>query len=175
MYRMITISFPDPTDAEGMNEVIKASWYATYVTPQIGVTKEDIDALYAQSEADQIEAFRKRAAAPTANDVTLVAKEDGKVVGIIRIVISSGHVEVRTLYVHPAMTGKGIGTMLWNEAQKHIPKEKKVLVYPATHTRSIDWYKKMGFIETGKELTDEEAMPISGVRMEKIEMQLKGE
>lgn len=169
---MITISIPKPEDAEGMNEVVKSSWYSTYVTPEIGITKEDIDAMYAQSEVQQISTFRKRAESPKENDITLIAKDDKSVVGIIRFLILDDHVRVRTLYVHPNCTGKGIGTILWNETQKHIPSDKNVIAYPAKYTRSIDWYKKVGFVETGEEQIDDEAMPISGIHLKTIKMQL---
>lgn len=169
---MITISKPKPEDAEGMNEVIKSSWYATYVTPEIGVTKEDIDAMYAQSEKKQIETFRKRADLPNENDITLIAKDEERVVGIIRLVILDDHIRVRTLYVHPEFTGKGIGTRLWNEAQKYLPSDKNIIAFPAEHTKSIEWYKKVGFVETDEHHTDTEAMPISGTHLKTIKMQL---
>ena len=169
---MITISFPKPIDAEGMVEVIKSSWYATYITPEIGVTKEDIDAVYTQSEKKQIKAFQKRAESPQENDFTFVAKENDRVIGIIRLVIMDEHIRVRTVYVHPDFTGKGIGTMLWNEAQKYMPPDKNLIAFPAKHTKSIDWYKKIGFSETGEEKVDSEAMPISGIHLKTIKMQL---
>jgi len=169
---MIIISIPKLEDAEGMNEVIKSSWYSTYVTPEIGVTKEDIDAMYAQSEKQQIETFRKRAESPKHTDVTLIAKDDDKVIGVIRVIVLDDHVRVRTLYVHPEFTGKGIGTLLWKETQKHIPSDKNIIAFPAKHTRSIDWYKKIGFVETGEKQIDEEAMPVSGVHLKTIKMQL---
>ncbi len=169
---MITISKPTQSDAEGMNEVIKSSWYATYITPEIGVTKEDIDAMYAQSEKQQIETFRKRAESPNENDITLIAKDEERVVGIIRLVILDDHIRVRTLYVHPEFTGKGIGTMLWNDAQRYLPSDKKIIAFPAEHTKSIDWYKKVGFVETGEHHTNSEAMPISGTPLKTIKMQL---
>lgn len=169
---MITISIPKPEDAEGMNEVIKSSWYSTYITPEIGITKEDIDTMYAQSEKQQIEAFRKRTELSKENDITLVARDDDKIVGIIRLIILDDHVIVRTLYVHPNYTGKGIGTKLWNQAQKHMPSEKNIIAFPALHTKSIDWYKKMGFVETGEQKIDDEAMPVSGIHLKTTKMEL---
>ena len=169
---MIKISFPKPTDAEAMNEVIKSSWYATYVASEIGVTEEDIDEMYAQSEKKQIETFRKRAESPKENDITLVAKEDERVIGVIRLLILDDHIRVRTMYVHPDFTGKGIGTMLWNEAQKHLPSDKNVIAFPAEYTKSIDWYKKIGFVETGEKKVEDEAMPISGIHLKTVKMQL---
>jgi N-acetylglutamate synthase-like GNAT family acetyltransferase len=169
---MITISPPKPEDAEGMNEVIKLSWYATYVTPEIGVTKEDIDSMYAQSEKRQIEVFRHRAENPKDDDISLVAKDNEKVVGIIRVKIFADHIRVRTMYVHPEYMGKGVGTSLWNEMQKLLPIDMPVIAYPTEHTKSIDWYKKMGFAETGEKTVGEEVMP-SGAKMTGIKMVLK--
>ena len=169
---MVSISFPKPDDAPGMNEVIKQSWYATYTKPEIGVIKEDIDEIYKTSQTGQIESFRRRAESPKDSDITLIAKEDEEVIGIIRLVVLNDHIRVRTLYVRPDYTGKGIGTKLWLEAIQHVPTNKKVVAFPALHTKSIDWYKKMGFVETGEEVTDPEAMPISGIRLKSIKMVL---
>jgi GNAT superfamily N-acetyltransferase len=172
-FPMIIISSPQPEDAEGMNEVIKLSWYATYITPEIGITKEDIDYMYAQNEEKQIQTFRNRASSPKDNDVSLIAKNDRKVVGIIRLVNFADHIRVRTIYVHPNYVGKGIGTMLWNEARKHMPSNKPVIAYPAEHTKSINWYKKMGFVETGDKELQDETMAISGARLIGVKMILK--
>jgi GNAT superfamily N-acetyltransferase len=147
---MITISKPQPEDAEDMNEVIKQSWYATYVTPEVGIPKEDIDQMYTQSEKQQIETFRKRAASPKDTDITLVAKENDSIVGVIRLVIFDDHTRVRTFYVHPSYTGKGIGTKLWNEGIKVLPHDRPVIAWPAEHTHAVDFYKKLGFIPTGE-------------------------
>ena len=169
--QMIVISKPKPDDAEGMSKVIKLSWYATYITPEIGITREDIDRMYADSEQQQIEVFRKRVENPKDDDLTLIAKEGAEVVGVVRLVTFDDHIRVRTFYVHPEYSGKGIGTSLWNEALKHLT-GKPVVAWPAEHTRSIDFYKKLGFIATGeKELG--EAMLSSGSRMMGIKMVLK--
>lgn len=169
---MIIISPPKPQDAEGINEVIKLSWYATYITPEIGVTREDIDLMYTQSEKRQIEVFKHRAENPKDDDISLVAKDDEKVVGFIRVKIFPDHIRVRTMYVHPEYMGKGIGTSLWNEMQKLLSKDRLVIAYPTEHTKSVDWYKKMGFVETGEKLVSEEVMA-SGARMTGIKMILK--
>ena len=168
---MIKIVSPKPEDAEGMNEVIKLSWYATYIDPKIGVTKEDIDSMYAQSEKRQIEVFRHRAENPKDDDISLVAKEDKKVIGVIRVKIFSDYIRLRTIYVHPGHTGKGVGTSMWKEIQKLIPKDKPVIAYPVEHTKSVYWYKKMGFIPTGEKILSDEVMN-SGARTTEIKMVL---
>lgn len=76
------------------------------------------------------------------------------------------------MYVHPQYTGQGIGTSLWNEMQKLLPENMPVIAYPIEHTKSVDWYKKMGFVETGEKSIDEEVMA-SGARMTGIKMIFK--
>ena len=80
---------------------------------------------------------------------------------------------VRTFYIHPDHTGKGIGISLWNEALKHLPKDKPVIAWPTQHTKSIDFYKKIGFVSTGEIKTDEEAMLSSGTHMTVVKMIFK--
>ncbi len=167
---MIIITKPLPEDAMQMNEVIKSSWYEVYTLPEIGVTKEDIDSIYADSETGQIEAFRKRASSTKENDITLVAKDGTAVLGIIRVVVFQDHTRVRTLYVHPNNTSLGIGTMLWQEIVKYIPKDRPVLAYPVKHTRSVGWYEKMGFKRTNEETVEPDAMPVSGVHLTVVKM-----
>lgn len=167
---MITISHPVPQDSEGINEVIKQSWYATYITPEIGITKKDIDLMYAQSEKQQIEVFRNRAKNPKNSDISYVAKEDELVVGFLRIIILDDHIRMRAFYVRPNFTGKGIGTNLWKEALKNLPKNKPVVAWPAEHTKSIEFYKKLGFKTTAEKLLDDEVMQDSKTRMTTVKM-----
>ena len=167
---MITILKPSPNDAEGINEVIKLSWYATYINPEIGITKEDIDLMYEKNEKQQIETFRRRAEHPKDDDISFVAKESEKVLGFVRLVILGDHIRVRTFYVHPNYMGKGIGTSLWNEALKYLPQNKPVVAWPAEHTKSIDFYKKIGFVYIGEKHLEEEAMESSGIHMSVVKM-----
>ena len=149
---MVTIAKSEPEDAEGINDVIKSSWYATYITPLIGVTKEDVDLMYAKNEKEQIAVFRKRAENAKEDDISLVAKEGEKVVGFIRLTILADTAELLSLYVHPEYTGNGIGTSLWQEALKILPADRIVFTEPVEHTPSIDFYKKIKQLATIKPL-----------------------
>ncbi len=85
-------------------------------------------------------------------------KDNEKVVGIFRVKIFSDHIRVRTMYAHPQYTGKGVGTSLWNEMQELLPIYNPVIAYPTERTKSIDWYRKMGFAPTGEKSVAEEVM-----------------
>jgi N-acetylglutamate synthase-like GNAT family acetyltransferase len=166
----ITISTASPSDAEGINEVIKLSWYGTYVSPEIGVTKKDVDLLYEKNEKQQIEVFRERARNPKEDDITLVAKEGGKVVGVIRFKVEENAIELRTLYVHPEYTGKGIGNKLWEEGIKLLPSGLQIYTEPVVGTRSVEFYKKIGFTDTGERYDAPEAMEDSGTHLPLLKM-----
>ena len=149
--KMITISKPKSEDAQAIHEVIKASWYAAYIDTKIGITKEDIDASYTpEIEEGQIKALRFRAENPKGEDISLVAKDNERVVGFIRFKIHPDSVEWLSLYVHPDYFGKGIGTVLWEESSKLLPEGKPVTAEVATYTKAVDFYKKLGFVDTGE-------------------------
>ncbi|MDB5194494.1 MAG: family acetyltransferase [Parcubacteria group bacterium] len=167
---MIETSIPEAHDAEGINEVIKQSWYATYVTPEIGVTRKDVDLLYAEYEARQIEAFRQRALHPIVDDISLVAKDSEKVLGYIRFKVLENEIELRTLYILPGETGRGIGTMLWEEGMKLLPAGIPIFTEPVEHTRAVDFYKKIGFVDMGERYKAPETLPDSGISLPLMKM-----
>ncbi len=159
------ITPPLPADASSIHEMMKASWYATYIDQSIGITTADIDAIYTpETEANQIRALRSRAEHPRENDVSLVAKEGDNVVGFIRLKIHPDFVEWLSLYVHPDHTGKGIGTKLWEAARTRLPQDLPISVEVATYTKAVAFYKKLGFVDTG-ERSAENIMPVSKTRM----------
>jgi len=172
---MITILEPKPEDAEKINEVVKKSWYDTYVNERVGITKEDIDLMYSESEEGQIEMFRDRATHQRSDDLSLVAKNEESVVGFIRLKINIGEIELLSTYVHPQYSGKGIGMSLWAEALKLLPKDRSITTRVATYTRAKDFYEKIGFVDMGTEhRSQSEPMASSGNRIPLMKMIFKG-
>lgn len=170
---MITISKPIPEDSRGIHEVMKASWYATYPNTKIGITKEDGDMSYTpEVEQTQIDALNHRAENPKDSNISLVAKFEEKVLGYIRLKLHENNTELISLYVHPDYFGNGIGTDLWEEALKLIPKDKPVIVEVADYTKAVEFYKKIGFVDTGERYS-KDVMPSSGVAMPLMKMVFK--
>lgn len=167
---MITITKPLPEDAKEINDVVKASWYATYQNKNLNITKADIDAVYLEETA-MTQVLFDRLTNPRSNDLYFVAKINNHVVGIIRMKEDKDIFELKTLYVLPKYFGKGIGTMLWSEVKKFIPPDKKITVEVASYTKAKDFYKKIGFVQEGDEYTKEEAkMPVSKTLIPLIKM-----
>lgn len=149
---------------------MKASWYATYPNTKIGITKEDGDVSYTpEVEKKQIEVLKHRAENPKDDDISLVAKFEEKVLGYIRLKLHEDNTELISLYVHPDYFGNGIGTDLWKEALKFIPKEKHVVVEVADYTKAVEFYKKIGFVDTGERYS-KDIMQSSRVAMPLMKM-----
>lgn len=166
------IGRPKLEDAEAIYDIFKKSWHSTYVNKEIGVSKEDIDTIYNDTEKGKVlESIRNRVLNPRENEVELVAREENKILGIIRQVVHDDHIELRTLYVDSDFFGKGVGTRLWEESLRLLPKNKPISVEVATYTKAVDFYKKLGFVDTGERYTkDESVMKVSGTRMPLMKM-----
>lgn len=83
--------------------------------------------------------------------------------------------QLSTIYVLPSHQKKGIGKMFWNEALKFFDNKKDVIVHVATfNLGAISFYKKLGFIDTGKCFYDDnDVMPVSKVKIPEMEMVFK--
>ncbi|MDQ5949025.1 MAG: hypothetical protein QG589_151 [Patescibacteria group bacterium] len=170
---MIIISKPKPEDAKGIHDMMKTSWYATYPNKEIGVTKGDGDLSYTpEVEQKQIEVLRHRAEHQKNTDISLVAKENEKIVGFIRLKIGENFTDLVSLYVDPDFTGKGIGTELWNEAYKSLPKDKPIYVEVVSYTKAKDFYTKIGFVKI-EEYLDKEPLLSSGIHLPLTKMVFK--
>ncbi|MHB8652194.1 MAG: GNAT family N-acetyltransferase [Minisyncoccota bacterium] len=149
--------------------MVKKSWYASYIDDKIGVTKADIDRIYVDDPKAQIQALRNRATNPPVDEVSFVAKEGEEVLGYIRLKILANSIELVSLYVHPEHSGKGVGTKLWLEALKELPEGMPVTVEVASYTKAVDFYKKVGFVDTGERYTKEKMLS-SGTEMPLMKM-----
>ena len=81
--------------------------------------------------------------------------------------------QLRTIYVLPEFQGKGIGKMLWNEVKKFCDPTKDIIVQVVTYNQNtIEFYKKLGFIDNGKRFSNDWRMK-SGITMPEMEMVIK--
>lgn len=79
-----------------------------------------------------------------------------------------------TIYLLPEYFGKGIGTKLWKQAQKVFDPNKDIYVEVVTYNkRAIEFYKKLGFVDTGKRLVDERFKMKSGSIFPEMEMMIR--
>ena len=175
---MITIQKPKKEDILGIQEVFYKTWLATYPNKDIGVTREDIEYRYKDRYSEEnIKKLIERYTHIPKNKLYLIAKDKIKVVGICVIVKEKEFNQLQAIYVLSEYQGKGIGTMLWNEVKKFLNIKKDTIVQLAIYNKQAEnFYKKLGFVDTGKRIKDEKyKMPISGVVIPEMEMILRNE
>ncbi|HRY62766.1 MAG TPA: GNAT family N-acetyltransferase [Candidatus Paceibacterota bacterium] len=171
----IEIALARPEDAWGTKNVFYQTWLTTYPNKEVGVTVEDVEDRYKDRFSEKELARRKdRLANPPSNEIFLVAKEGDEVVGACVLTKRGNFNQLQAIYVLPEYQGRGIGKMLWSEALNFFGTEKDIVVEVATYnTNAIEFYKKLGFQDTGKRWKDEYTRMKSGAIIPEMEMILK--
>ena len=173
--QQITVGPAVPGDVIGMQEVFYQAWLATYPNEEFGITRNDIEERYKDRLSPEVLAKRtERLLRPTEDGITLIAKENEKVIGLCQMIRHSDHNQLRAIYLLPEYQGRGIGTMLWDEAKKCIDTSLQSIVSVATYnTNAIKFYERLGFVPTGKTWRDEKFKMKSGAVIPEMEMILK--
>jgi ribosomal protein S18 acetylase RimI-like enzyme len=173
--KKIVVVSAKPEDARGIAEVFYKTWLDTYPNEEAGITVDDIEDRYKDSFTE--ESLKKRAeriANPPKGENLIIAKEDGKVVGLCRAIQNPDNNQIQAIYVLPEYQGRGIGHLLWGEAQKLFAPGKDIVVRVATfNAKAIDFYRKLGFEDTGKRWEDERFKMKSGAVIVETEMVIK--
>ena len=163
----ITIQKAIPEDAQGIGEVFYKTWLATYPNKEFGVTTEDVDFIF----KDIKKADGSKYASLPDNTVYFTTKENGHVVGVCKLVKRDDINELKSIYVLPEYQGRGIGKMFWAEALKIFDSMNDTIVKVVTYNKdAIEFYKKLGFKDTGKIIYDETFRMQSGVIPPETEM-----
>lgn len=141
-----------PEDAYAIQEVLHRTWLATYVSPEHGVTIEHINNQFKDAyKPETLETRKKNIATMDDKNTIFVARVDGKVIGLLRVMIEKENNRLRAFYILPEFQGKGIGTKLFEKAKEFFDLDLCTFVNVATYnTSAINFYKKLGFIDTGK-------------------------
>ncbi|MES2314568.1 MAG: GNAT family N-acetyltransferase [Patescibacteria group bacterium] len=173
----ITIQDATPNDAQGITNVFYKAWLATYPNIEKGVTVEDIEYSYKDDfSAEKIEALKELIRNVPQNTKRLVAKNGDMIVGACTVIRKEDYNHLRTLYILPEFQHKGIGTKLWNKALEFLDSTKDTIVQVADYTENaINFYKKLGFVDTGKRTTEESGKLKSGAIITDMEMVRKAE
>ena len=160
----ITIRKAEPTDVMALLDIFYKTWLATYPNAEFGITEDDIHHNFKDSFIpEHIEKRAKRIAEMPHNERYYVAVTDNKVIGQCRAILHDDKNQHQSCYVLPEFQGKGIGTMLWNEVKKSFNVKNPTIVHIATYnTNALGFYKKLGFVETGKVFTEERFRMKSG-------------
>lgn len=145
---MITIRKAELEDIPQIRAVGSASWRATYTGIFPDAFIENV------LEAWWSEAGFQRSI-PNADVCNLVAAQEGQIVGTLMGTVNpreEGQVHLFRLYIHPDHFAQGIGKQLWQTYLQHLtPEIKRVdLEVEPQNARAIQFYKRLGFLETGR-------------------------
>ena len=173
---MISIEKPAIKDVRNIQKVFYETWLATHPNENAGVTTEDIEEKFKNRFSKQ--AIQKRMDDifdESENKLFLVAKDGALVVGVCKIVKKEYYDQLQAIYVLPKYQRRGIGKMFWNRVAEVIGNKKDIIVRVATYnTKAINFYKKLGFADTGKRFSEENLrMPISRSYIPEMELIIK--
>lgn len=137
-------------DAPAIVEINCIGWETTYVNDAIGITREKMCSLLANTE-ERIEKTRQAIGNITWNDDGLwVAEADGKVVGFVRPRRDErGRYRVGALYVRPEAQGKGVGSLLLAQVKEFFYDHTISLEVATYNHRARRFYEQHGFQATG--------------------------
>ena len=161
----------------GTIEVQYKTWLATYPNQKLGITVDDIE--YRNKDAFSGERLKKREKLitnPEPNEKYIIAKDENKVVGICYGIVKEDRNQLQAIYILPEYQGKGVGTKLWNEIILFLDRTKDIYVEVADYNeKAIGFYKKLGFVDTGRRFSDERFRMKSGTILPEMEMVKKAQ
>lgn len=170
----ICISPATSYDVTGIVEVFYKTWLATYPNKEAGITIEDIEDRYKNAFTPEfLKMRREQIENPKEGTVNLVAKIGNNVVGICVLTEHADKNQLQAIYILPEYQRRGIGKLFWEEVKKICNPRKDIIVHVATYnTPAIEFYKKIGFSDTGKRMTEERFKMKSGAMIPEMEMRL---
>ncbi|MGH7196823.1 MAG: GNAT family N-acetyltransferase [Candidatus Saccharimonadales bacterium] len=167
----IAIQKATSQDAEAIAHVQSVTWLATYSNANLGITEADIrkrlEGGHGERTAGRIEKWRKS----IEHGDVYVARLGGKMVGFTSPLVSSdGQHRIGALYVLPKAQGKGVGSQLIQKNLQWHGSSPVYLTVAAYNQNTINFYKKFGFKETGKQVEDLPAREKGDKELPEIEM-----
>lgn len=171
----ITIRDINSEDAEAVVNVFYKAWLDTYPNEKLGITKADIESKFKNSfDKDYIQKRGERYENLPDDTKMVVAVDGDKVVGTASMVRNPENNQLRTIYVLPEMQGRGVGRKLWNDLAGFRDPNKDTIVHVADYNENaITFYKKLGFVDSGKRWSDEKFKMTSGAMIPEMEMVIK--
>jgi len=172
---MIEILDAKPEDARDINDLLAKNWIDTYPNEKEGITEQDIKDFVAGNLTEESVKARAEAVKNAGeNKKFLLAKQDGVLIGECLLLDRGEDYQLKGFYVLPEHQRKGVGQMLWKEADKFFTENKDIIVRVASYnTKAINFYEKLGFVKTDKDMSSQFHKLPSGKFIREIEMILK--
>ena len=175
---IISVSQATPEDAEGIAHVVATTWLSTYPNEEHRITEEDIkERVKSRQSPEEIKKTRQRIIEGKPNQKTFVARQGENVIGFCGVIKEPEFNQLKAIYILPEYQGQGAGQKLWAQVMDFFSDNKnKIIVQVATYNQqAIDFYKKLGFKETGKNFSDERFRMKSGSIIPETELVIERE
>jgi len=141
----INIESAKPVDAQGIIDVQKNTWLATYVNEEYDITAEDIEMQYADNESIK-KGWQERIEDNKPGRHYIVARQGNDIVGFCYAREDDDKNKIQSLYVLPKCQGTGTGGTLLQEALRRLGDEKDIYLGVASYNEgAIAFYEHMGF------------------------------
>ncbi len=170
----ILVEKATPEDTRGIQELLYRTWLATYPNEAAGITRDDIeDRFKDRFSEERLEKRMQQFTHPPDGEVWLVAKKAGVVVGVVSPIQKQDRNQLQRIYVHPDYQRTGVGTKLWEEAQKYLDPAKDTYVEVVEYnTDARHFYENLGFKDTGRRWQSKNFAFKSGAIFPEMEMVL---
>lgn len=147
----IVITKGRAADAIGIQDVYYRAWLETYPNRDIGITQADIEDWFKDRYAAHVmTALRERLVSIREGDVTFVARDDERVVGVCRMRRHSDCNELKTLYVLPDYKRQKVGARLLIHALDFANRRQSTLADVASYNMdAIAFYRAYNFRQNG--------------------------
>ncbi|MEI7777703.1 MAG: GNAT family N-acetyltransferase [bacterium] len=160
-------------DAEGIQSLISEASKGMYELCGWS-EKEIIERFNPEVIREGAEKIGKSIATFTESDILFVAKdESGNIVGCCFAERRQDINKIEAVYVSKEFQGTGLSRKLFDEAYRLLnPNNNTTLDVFSLNSKAVNFYKKLGFSETGKKFFDEKYIGSTGKSLEITEMVL---
>jgi len=172
---MMTAQIHDatPSDADGVRYVQQCTWLATYPNAELGITKEDIEARFHASSEEAIKQRQTQQQRINSDPLVhlWVAKEAKRIVGFCLAKKEGPQNRIQAIYVMPEYQGTGIGKRLLQTALDWLGSQQEIVLNVASYNhQAINFYRRFGFVPSGRPAHSGVTKLPSGVVIPEIEM-----
>lgn len=159
-------------DSEGLKNVLTRTFLDTFPNEALGITRDDIlHDLKMMASPETLSMIIADSIKRPSERLLLVADAEGLVVGMIDCKIKDGAGVIVGLFVQPESQGNGVGSILLDGTKEFFKGMPQVFIsYESYNIKARDFYKKHGFVETGKTFSKHQVK--SGAYLPEVEMVL---
>lgn len=148
----VEIGLARPEDRERLWELYRETALDAYVDEAAGISRQALTDFLKTDSTYFPKNWQKDLRSPGKHRTVYVAKNQGKIVGMVAPVFVDGNYRITGLYVDPAAQHMGVGTKLMETALAYIG-SADVYIGVASHLKHLpDFYEPFGFrvIDSGK-------------------------